>query len=121
MVSRLWNQFQTNGTVIRKVGQGHHIASISAQDCYLALSTWRHRWTSATQLVCDLASVNNKTGYCGAENICFGHHKEQRHVLLTEELRFTLQSDSRRVFVWKESGACFLPFYETEIDRFGSK
>ncbi|GFV95956.1 hypothetical protein TNCV_2096251 [Trichonephila clavipes] len=55
VVSRLWNQIQTSGTVTRKVSQVRHGASTSAQDRYLDLSPRRHRWTTALQLDCDLA------------------------------------------------------------------
>ncbi|KAF8781683.1 hypothetical protein HNY73_012057 [Argiope bruennichi] len=47
VVSRLWNQFQTNGTVTRKAGQGYHRATTPAQDRYLALRARRHRLTTA--------------------------------------------------------------------------
>ncbi|GFT83685.1 hypothetical protein TNCV_2826121 [Trichonephila clavipes] len=42
VISRLWNQFQTKGTVTRKVNQGRHRAMTSAQDLYMALSARRH-------------------------------------------------------------------------------
>ncbi|GFV04351.1 hypothetical protein TNCV_919721 [Trichonephila clavipes] len=38
VVSRLWNPFQTSGTVTRRVDQGRHRATKSAQDHYMALS-----------------------------------------------------------------------------------
>ncbi|GFS91779.1 hypothetical protein TNCV_2531121 [Trichonephila clavipes] len=41
-------------------GQGHHIASTSAQDLYFILSARRHRWTPALQLACDLAAVRKE-------------------------------------------------------------
>ncbi|GFW56732.1 hypothetical protein TNCV_4068121 [Trichonephila clavipes] len=47
-----------------------------------------------------------KTCYCGAETISRGHHK-------TDESRFTVQSDSRRVFIWRESEAKFHLSYLT--------
>ncbi|GFW83409.1 hypothetical protein TNCV_2545071 [Trichonephila clavipes] len=42
-------------------------------------------------------------------------------VLFRDELRFTIQSDSRRVFIWKESGARFHSSYVTKIDGFDGK
>ncbi|GFX63820.1 hypothetical protein TNCV_5032891 [Trichonephila clavipes] len=52
----LWNHyhFQTNGIVTRKVSQGHHKATTSAQDHYVALSARQHRQTTAPQLARDL-------------------------------------------------------------------
>ncbi|GFU27572.1 uncharacterized protein TNCV_282931 [Trichonephila clavipes] len=38
-----------------------------------------------------------------------------------DESRFARQSDSRRVFIWRERGAHFHPSYVKEIDRFGGK
>ncbi|GFU60666.1 hypothetical protein TNCV_2754271 [Trichonephila clavipes] len=49
MKSWLWNQFQTSGTVTRKVGQRRHRASTSLQDRYLTSSTRRHKRTTALQ------------------------------------------------------------------------
>ncbi|GFV91885.1 hypothetical protein TNCV_2975561 [Trichonephila clavipes] len=40
---------------------------------------------------------------------------------ISYESKCTKQSNSRRVFTWRENGACLNPSYVTEIDRFGSK
>ncbi|GFU24272.1 hypothetical protein TNCV_3395921 [Trichonephila clavipes] len=60
VVTRIWNQFQADGTVTRRVSQGHHRASTSAQNCYLALSPQRRRLTVAPQLSRDLAAVSGR-------------------------------------------------------------
>ncbi|GFX98115.1 hypothetical protein TNCV_4907631 [Trichonephila clavipes] len=54
------NPFQTSGTVIRKVIQGHHRAVAPAKDHHLALNARRYRWTTAPQLACDLADVSGR-------------------------------------------------------------
>ncbi|GFT27030.1 hypothetical protein TNCV_4675571 [Trichonephila clavipes] len=60
VVSRLWNQFQTSGTVTRKVIQGCRRASTFAHDRYLALSARQHRWTTAAQFNRDLFAVTGR-------------------------------------------------------------
>ncbi|GFU66113.1 hypothetical protein TNCV_2857861 [Trichonephila clavipes] len=42
------------------VSQGRHRASTTAQNCYLALSARRHRWTTFHQLAHDLAAVSGR-------------------------------------------------------------
>ncbi|GFW78403.1 hypothetical protein TNCV_1379491 [Trichonephila clavipes] len=44
----------------RKVGQSHHRTSVYPQDRYLALSTLRHKWTTAPQPSHDLADVSGR-------------------------------------------------------------
>ncbi|GFY35768.1 uncharacterized protein TNCV_4841451 [Trichonephila clavipes] len=60
VISRLWNQFQTSGTVTMKVGQGRHKVSTSPQDRYLALSPRRHKGTTMFQLARDLVAVSGR-------------------------------------------------------------
>ncbi|GBN25544.1 hypothetical protein AVEN_166142-1 [Araneus ventricosus] len=40
-------------------------------------------------------------------------------VLFTDESRFSLNIDSRRKFIWRESGTCYLPSSVREIDHYG--
>ncbi|GFT89556.1 hypothetical protein TNCV_2093691 [Trichonephila clavipes] len=63
MVSRLWNQLQTSGTVTRKVSQDCHRASPFTQDRYWALSALQHRRETATQLAHDLVTVSGRRIY----------------------------------------------------------
>ncbi|GFW79364.1 hypothetical protein TNCV_2477711 [Trichonephila clavipes] len=46
VISFLWNQFQTRGTITRKVNKGHYKASTFAKDRYLALISQQHRKTT---------------------------------------------------------------------------
>ncbi|GFY15826.1 transposable element Tc3 transposase [Trichonephila clavipes] len=46
--------------------------------------------------------------------------KRMRHILFSDESKFTRQSDYRGVFFWGKR-ACLHPSYETKIDRFGGK
>ncbi|GFW08279.1 HTH_Tnp_Tc3_2 domain-containing protein [Trichonephila clavipes] len=40
-------------------------------------------------------------------------------VLLTDESRFSLNTDSRRTFTWREPGTRYLPSNIHEIDNYG--
>ncbi|GFT90119.1 hypothetical protein TNCV_3720981 [Trichonephila clavipes] len=57
---RLWNQFQTSGTITGKVSQGHHRTLTSAQDYCLALKALRHRQTTTPQHTRDLAALSER-------------------------------------------------------------
>ncbi|GFW21385.1 hypothetical protein TNCV_1532101 [Trichonephila clavipes] len=52
--------FQTSGTVTKKVVQGHHTTSTSAQYCYLALRARRYRWKTTPQLNRDVSAVSER-------------------------------------------------------------
>ncbi|GFW65626.1 hypothetical protein TNCV_3550491 [Trichonephila clavipes] len=60
MVSRLWDQFQTSGTITRKVSHGHDRTSASSKERYLDLSAQLHRRTTALQFAWDLAAVSRR-------------------------------------------------------------
>lgn len=61
VVSRLWNRFQTSGTVTRIPDQGRSRATTTTQVRYLTLSARRHRQTAATEFSRDLiASSGNR-------------------------------------------------------------
>ncbi|GFS48162.1 transposable element Tc1 transposase [Trichonephila clavipes] len=62
--------------------------------------------------------------YCnkeGVENISDKHRKNGSLFLSVTSERFTRQSGSRRVFIWRENGARFHSSYVTNFDRFGGK
>ncbi|GBO11641.1 Transposable element Tc1 transposase [Araneus ventricosus] len=40
-------------------------------------------------------------------------------VLFTDESRYSLTTDSRRTFIWREPGTCYLSFNVCEIDHYG--
>ncbi|GBN14676.1 Transposable element Tcb2 transposase [Araneus ventricosus] len=42
-------------------------------------------------------------------------------VLFTDESRFSLNTDSRRTFIWREPGTCYLPSNVREIDPYGGR
>ncbi|GFX51918.1 uncharacterized protein TNCV_3063351 [Trichonephila clavipes] len=65
--------------------------------------------------------ASRKTGYCGAENISRGYHKNGGRVLFSDESKCTRQSDSRRVIIWRENGAHFHFSCVTKIDNVVAK
>ncbi|GFV27023.1 hypothetical protein TNCV_4852601 [Trichonephila clavipes] len=73
-------------------------------------------WSGIYSLVPLGLLPTGKTSYCGTNNISHGRtQQEWGHVLFRDELRFLRQSNSRRVFTWRENEALF---YLTKIDRF---
>ncbi|GFS81841.1 transposable element Tcb1 transposase [Trichonephila clavipes] len=139
---RLWHQFQTSSTVIRKFSQFRNKAITPARDRHLALNARWHRRTTAPQLACDHAVSSGrkitrqtvyrrlaKTGlYALRPVVCVPstasnkkdelswNRKHQSRtlrewgcILFTNESRFTRQSNSYRVFIWRESGVALVP------------
>lgn len=47
-------------------------------------------------------------------------HDQWRAVLFTDESRFSLQSDSRRILIWREPGTRFHPSHIRERDAYGA-
>lgn len=66
--------------------------------------------------------LHNERGIAliGAKNIRTGGEHQWIHVLLTDESRFSLTSNSKCVYIWKESGMQNLSSNIIEHDHFGS-
>ncbi|GFW20298.1 transposable element Tcb2 transposase [Trichonephila clavipes] len=56
-VSKLWKQFQNDGTVVRRPGQGRKRMTTASEDRYLALTARRNRKATARQLSSELAAA----------------------------------------------------------------
>ncbi|GFV56815.1 transposable element Tcb2 transposase [Trichonephila clavipes] len=56
-VSKLWKQFQNNGTVVRRPGQGRKRMTTASEDRYLALTARPNRKAIARQLSSELAAA----------------------------------------------------------------
>ncbi|KFM62895.1 hypothetical protein X975_04579, partial [Stegodyphus mimosarum] len=56
-VSKLWKQFQNNGSVVRRPGQGQKRMTTASEDRYLALTARRNRKATARQLSSELAAA----------------------------------------------------------------
>ncbi|GFU79519.1 transposable element Tcb2 transposase [Trichonephila clavipes] len=152
-VSKLWKQFQNDGTVVRRPGQGRKRMTTASEDRYLALTVRRNRKATARQLSSELATatgavasrqtiyrrLNEKGLYARKPRVCvllssqkkrdrFNWCKEHQnwtehqwsHVLFPDESRFSLTGDSKRVYIWRESGTRNDPSNIVERDRFGS-
>ncbi|KFM60109.1 Transposable element Tc1 transposase, partial [Stegodyphus mimosarum] len=152
-VSKLWKQFQNDGSVVRRPGQGRKRMTTASEDRYLALTARRNRKATARQLSSELAAatgtvasrqtiyrrLNEKGLYARKPRVCvllssqkkrdrFNWCKEHQnwtehqwsHVLFTDESRFSLTGDSKRVYIWRESGTRNDPSNIVERDRFGS-
>ena len=50
VVCNVWKQFQDTGSISRRPGQGRRRATMTNEDRYLALSAWRHRTATDSQL-----------------------------------------------------------------------
>ncbi|KFM74522.1 Transposable element Tcb2 transposase, partial [Stegodyphus mimosarum] len=152
-VSKLWKQFQNDGSVVRRPGQGRKRMTTASEDRYLALTARRNRKATARQLSSELAAatgtvasrqtiyrrLNEKGLYARKPRVCvllssqkkrdrFNWCKEHQnwtehqwsHVLFTDESRFSLTGDSKRVYIWRESGTRNDPSNIVERNGFGS-
>ena len=57
VISNLWSQFKTSGTVCKRPGRGRPKGTTTNEDLYLFLSVKRHRTATASQLSRDLAAA----------------------------------------------------------------
>ncbi|GFV22450.1 transposable element Tc1 transposase [Trichonephila clavipes] len=151
-VSKLWKQFQNDGTVVRRPGQGRKRMTTASEDRYLALTARRNRKATARQLSSELAAatravasrqtiyrrLNEKGLYARKPRVCvllssqkkrdrFNWCKEHIKTGLningpmfsfTDESRFSLTGDSKRVYIWRESGTRNDPSNIVERDPF---
>ncbi|GFW05421.1 transposable element Tc1 transposase [Trichonephila clavipes] len=117
-VSKLWKQFQNDGTVVRRPGQGRKRMTTASEDRYLALTARRNRKATARQLSSELAAA---TGAVASRQTIYRRLNEKRPFMPESQGRgFTLTGDSKRVYIWRESGTRNDPSNIVERDRFGS-
>ncbi|GBL74437.1 Transposable element Tcb2 transposase [Araneus ventricosus] len=132
VVQRLWDQYQSEDSVSRRHVSGRPRVTIPAEDRFLALSARRRRSTTAPQLVADhfVASgrkisattvrrrLHNAGLYARRPVVCPPQQRRARlcwarehvswtrqqwaFVLFTDESRFTLESDSGSLLIWRE-------------------
>ncbi|UYV79837.1 hypothetical protein LAZ67_18000876, partial [Cordylochernes scorpioides] len=142
VVSKIWKHFIETGTIKRKEGSGRKRKTATSEDRYLVVTAKRHReMTSATgtgisrqtvyqrlhegalyarrPMVCiPLTSAHRRARL----NWCLEHHAwthdQWANVLFSDESRFSLNTDSRRVFIWREPGTRYHPSNIREIDSF---
>ncbi|GFU91858.1 transposable element Tc3 transposase [Trichonephila clavipes] len=103
VVQRLWDQYQSEDSVSRRPVPGRPRATTSAEDRFLALSARRRRTSTVPQLVADhfQASGREESPLLRCE-IVFTMQQQWASVLFTDESRFTMESDSGRLLIWRE-------------------
>ncbi|GFY31175.1 transposable element Tc3 transposase [Trichonephila clavipes] len=116
IVSRLWRQFQTTGTAIRKFSSGRPRGTTPADDRYIVLQARRNRRQTAGEIARHTTQVTGRpisrfTVACTVV-VCL-------HDLY--ESRFSLSSDSHRILIWRERGSRNHPSNIIERDRYGGR
>ncbi|GFU63301.1 transposable element Tcb1 transposase [Trichonephila clavipes] len=146
IVSRLWRQFQTTGTAIRGLSSGHPRGTTPADDGYIVLQARRNRRQTAGEIARHTTqatryrvlpwpedcTVTRRPVRCvpltpAHRSRCSLWCREHRNwrdnqwgrVLLTDESRFSLSSDSHRILIWRERGSRNHPSNIIETDRYG--
>ncbi|GFW09456.1 transposable element Tcb2 transposase [Trichonephila clavipes] len=110
VVQRLWDQYQSEDSVSRRPVPGRPRATTPAEDRFLALSARRRRTTTVPQLVCmqedQLCAFLNerqrRNRLCWAREHVSWTQQQWASVLFTDESRFTMESDSGSLLIWRE-------------------
>lgn len=137
VISRLWTQFQTSQTVVRRPVPGRPRVTAPSEDRYIALVAKRNRRATSTTVTSMVSAALGKTIsastvrrrlhkkglYARIPRVCVPLTVQSRgarlkwcrqhvnwtvsdwcNVLFTDESRFALESDDKRVRVWRERG-----------------
>ncbi|GFV89519.1 transposable element Tcb2 transposase [Trichonephila clavipes] len=126
VISRIWNRFLETRSAGRRPGQGRRRATTPNEDRYLVLTAPRHRNMNATLLQQHLRSATDTTVSTqtvgnrlhGVEHVNW-RRNEWSNVLFTDESRFSVHSDDRRIFIWRDRGSRNNPSFVHESVRFG--
>ncbi|GBN24449.1 hypothetical protein AVEN_124401-1 [Araneus ventricosus] len=146
VVCNLWKRFQDTGSIERKPGQGRPRATTATEDRYLSIIARRNRGATASQLSHDLYAATgtrvskrlHETGFFARRPaVCVpltstnrrvrlawcrehrdGSMDQWATVLFTDESRFSLNTDSRCTFIWREPGTRYLPSNAREINHY---
>ncbi|GFT45857.1 transposable element Tcb1 transposase [Trichonephila clavipes] len=110
IVSRLWRQFQTTGTAIRRFSSGRPRGFTPADDRYIVLQARRNRRQTAGEI------ARHTTQATGRPISRFTVARRQHG---GDESRFSLSSDSHRILIWRERGSRNHPSNIIERDRYG--
>ncbi|GFX38745.1 transposable element Tcb2 transposase [Trichonephila clavipes] len=110
VVQRLWDQYQSEDSVSRRPVPGRPRATTPAEDRFLALSARRRRTTTVPQLVADhfqasgrrISTTTRRNRLCWAREHVSWTQQQWASVLFTDESRFTMESDSGRLLIWRE-------------------
>ncbi|UYV83652.1 hypothetical protein LAZ67_23001896 [Cordylochernes scorpioides] len=127
-VNKSVKQFIETGTIKRKEGSGRKRKTATSEDRYLVVTAKCHREMTAIQLSNELSSatgtrISRQTVYRRLrEGALYARrpmtHDQWANVLFSDKSRFSLNTDSRRVFIWREPGTRYHPSNIREIDSF---
>ncbi|GBM11017.1 Transposable element Tcb2 transposase [Araneus ventricosus] len=117
-------------TIIARRNRGAAASQLS-RDLYAATGTRVSRVTVSKRLhetglfarrpaVCvPLTSTNRRVRLAWCREHRDWSMDQRATVLFIDESRFSLNTDSRRTFIWREPGTRYLPYYVREIDHYG--
>ncbi|GFY11997.1 transposable element Tcb1 transposase [Trichonephila clavipes] len=117
IVSRFWKPFQTTGTAIRGFSSGRPRGTTPADDRYIVLQARRNRRQTAGEIARHTTQATGRPIYrvlpwpedCTVV-VCL-------HDALYDESRFSLSSNSHRIFIWRERESRNHPSNIIERDR----
>ncbi|GFT66339.1 transposable element Tcb1 transposase [Trichonephila clavipes] len=110
VVARLWNRFQETGNVRRRPGAARPRATTSTDDRYiqaLCIGLWLH----------SVERHRAARRRWAAEHPDWEQH-DWSQVLFTDESRFSLECDTRRVLVWRDKGTRNNPTFVHERSQY---
>ncbi|GFX16945.1 fanconi anemia group M protein [Trichonephila clavipes] len=73
VISRLWQRFQDDGNVSRCYSTGRPRVTTTNEDRYLVVTAKRNRWSTASDLSCQLSSATGTTVSRQTVYRCLGH------------------------------------------------
>ncbi|GFV82712.1 transposable element Tcb2 transposase [Trichonephila clavipes] len=113
VVARMWNRFKETGNVRRRPGAGRPRATTSSYDRYIQLTARRNRTENATQLQRQLLlATGRRVSSQTARN------RLHEGGLYAHESQFSLESDTRRVLVWRDRGTRNNPAFVRERSQY---
>ncbi|GFX31781.1 transposable element Tcb2 transposase [Trichonephila clavipes] len=116
VISRIWNRFLETGSAGRRPGQGRRRATTPNEDRYLVLTARRHRNMNATLLQQHLPSATGTTvSTQTVRNRLHGVGLYARRPMS----RFSVHTDNRRIFIWRDRGSRNNPAFVHESVKFG--
>lgn len=151
VISRLWKQFQTTQTVVRRPVAGRPRVTTPAEDRYMAILAKRNRRATSTRVTSmvtasigkpiSAATVRRRLHisglYARVPRVCVFLSAQSRgarlkwcrehvnwtvsewgNVMFTDESRFALEPDDKRIRIWREQGTRNQPQNITEHHAF---
>ncbi|GFU55579.1 transposable element Tcb2 transposase [Trichonephila clavipes] len=120
IVSRLWRQFQTTGTAIRGFSSGRPRGTTPADDRYIVLQARRNRRQTVGEIARHTTQATGRpiSRFTVARRL---HGGGLLHDALYDESRFSLSTDSHRIFIWREREAAIIPRTSLKGDRYGGR